>query len=95
MTEGAEDRIRSAIKTLGSDPKALEELLSVSGQERRKKLEAMGLGDVSRDDVKEFIEQDEVAGFAMRQPGKVGGGPVQSTVEWVGAAATLAAGALA
>jgi hypothetical protein len=92
MAEGTDEKIRSAIKTLGSDPEALESLLSVAGEARREKLKEMGLGDISRDDVKAFIEKDEVAGFAMKsQPG----GPVQRTVEWAGVVATVAAGALA
>lgn len=95
MTEGADEKIRAAIKTLGSDPGALESLLSVSGDARREKLKEMGLGDISKDDVREFIEQDEVAGFAMRTSGTRPGGPVQSTVEWAGVIATIAAGALA
>jgi hypothetical protein len=94
MTEGADEKIRSAIKTLGSDPKALESLLSISGDARREKLREMGLGDISREEVQEFIEQDEVAGFAIRRAGGPGG-PVQSTVEWAGVVATIAAGALA
>ncbi len=94
MAEAADEKIRSAIKTLGSDPSALESLLSVSGDARREKLNEMGLGDISPDDVREFIQQDEVAGFAMRKAGGASG-PVQSTVEWAGVIATIAAGALA
>lgn len=95
MTEGTDEKIRSAIKQLGSDPDALESLLSVSGEARQEKLDEMGLSDISREDVKEFLEQDEVSGFAIRRPGGTTSGPVQSTVEWTSAAATLAAGALA
>ena len=94
MTEGADERIRAAIKKLGNDPEALESLLSVSGNARREKLEEMGLGDVSREDVREFIEEDEVAGFAMTR-GTGTTRPPQSTVEWAGVIATVAAGALA
>jgi hypothetical protein len=97
MTQGADDKIRAAIKKLGSDPDALGTLLSHSGEERREKLREMGLDGISRDDVAEFIEQDEVSGFALRQtrPGSKTGGGLHSTVEWTSTIATLAAGALA
>lgn len=93
MSDEKHEKIRSAIKVLGSDPARLEDLLTSSPADRRAKLDGLGIKGISRDDVVDFLHEDEVSGFALRRPG--GGGPRPSTVEWVGAAATLAAGALA
>jgi len=111
MTEDKDTKIRDALRTLADDPETLDSLLSVSGSERRARLVDLGLGDISRDDVQEFLATDEVASFGMvgrggpaggrpglhGRPGQGGGhgGPPPRAVEWVGAVATLAAGALA
>lgn len=81
------DKIRGAVRQVSANPALLDELISLPPGQRKQRLREMNLGDVSREDVKQTMQ--ELLTDQQATPGS------ERVVEWVGAAATLAAGALA
>lgn len=89
MADAAKQKkIESTVRRISADPALLDELLSASKGQRKQKLEDLGLGDVNRRDVSEHFKKLMIA-----DPGAEPS--ADRPVEWVGALATLAAGALA
>jgi hypothetical protein len=85
----AKPEVKNSIRKLADDPAKLQSLLDMSKQERRAELQKLGIPSLNRKEASDAIQ--ELLGAS-------GGGAQASAaraVEWVGAIATLAAGALA
>jgi hypothetical protein len=87
MPNGNQEKIKQAVRQIQANPAMLDELIGLPPGQRKQRLTQMGLGDVKRQDVQQQVQQllsDQQAPPSAAR-----------AVEWVGALATLAAGALA